>query len=122
VRRKTDFVCIFNAPMRVQSSAQKYISFAFSENMIGCRHPASTGGAYRDRHDTRGGQAVAALSRATNGFDAVGEIVWSWPPGAEAVRRRIPRRAGGNKPVPKESAYKPSNIAQGMPDDRLHLW
>jgi hypothetical protein len=31
-------------------------------------------------------------------------------------------RTGAIKPVPGESAYKPSNIAQGMPVDRLHLW
>jgi len=55
---------------------------------------------------------VAALSRATNGFDADGEVVWSWPPGAEAraMRSRIVanakthlRRAanGGNQAGPR---------------------
>jgi len=69
----------------------KYSTFSFSEFVFRWPHPASAGGAYRDRHDTWGGEAVAALSRATNGFDADGEVVWSWPPGAEAraMRSRI---------------------------------
>ena len=36
---------------------------------------------------------------------------------AHAMMFRITRTTGAIKPVPEESAYKPSNIAQGMPDD-----
>jgi len=57
--------------------------------------------------------------RADEHPDAHGEIVWSWRPGAGVQRNALARcrDTGAIKPVPEESAYKPSNIAQGMPDD-----
>jgi hypothetical protein len=45
--------------------------------------------------------------RWTNATDVDGEVVWSWPPGAEAVQRRLRVVQGARKPVPKESTYKP---------------
>ncbi len=58
-------------------------------------------------------------NRADEQSDAHGEVVWSWRPGAGAQRNALARcrDTGAIKPVPEESAYKPSNIAQGMPDD-----
>jgi hypothetical protein len=53
---------------------------------------------------------------------ADGEIVWSWPPGAEAQRNALARcrDTGAIQPVPGESAYKPLKpTAQGRPDVRL---
>src|SRR5690242_14484186 len=57
--------------------------------------------------------------RADEHPDAHGEIVWSWRPGAGVQRNALARcrDTGAIKPVPEESAYKPSNIVQGMPDD-----
>ncbi|WP_315729233.1 MULTISPECIES: hypothetical protein [unclassified Bradyrhizobium] len=51
-RRKADFACAFKLICPVQSAAQKYSDFHFSEIMISYLHPASIGGAYRDRHGT----------------------------------------------------------------------
>lgn len=51
-RPKADFACAFKLICPVQSAAQKYSDFHFSEIMISYLHPASIGGAYRDRHGT----------------------------------------------------------------------
>jgi hypothetical protein len=50
--RKTDFARAFNENARFKSFDEKYSAFSFSEFVFRSRHPASTGGAYRDRHDT----------------------------------------------------------------------
>jgi hypothetical protein len=61
----------------------KHFSFVFSEIVLVCRHPVSAGGACRDRHDARGGDAVAVRARSIliQGADervrADGEVVWS---------------------------------------------
>jgi hypothetical protein len=52
------------------------------------RRPVSARGAFRDRHDSRGGtrwtrHVAACVLRADERHGANGEIVWSWPPGAE---------------------------------------
>ncbi|WP_407156952.1 hypothetical protein [Bradyrhizobium sp. STM 3557] len=66
----------------------KYFYFFFSEFVIVYPYPASTRGAYRDRHDTRGGDAVDVKRRSahapTNDAFTDGEVVWSWHPGADA--------------------------------------
>jgi hypothetical protein len=51
----------------------------------------------------------SAHSRADEQRDTDGEVVWSWPPGAEAKFAALDERAamGARKPVPRESAYKP---------------
>jgi hypothetical protein len=41
-------------------------------------HPALSRGAYRDRHETWGGDAVDVEVPLTSGAEADGEIVWSW--------------------------------------------
>src|SRR5579864_3318040 len=46
--------------------------------------PASTRGALRDRHDTRGGMRWTLWARETNVAGAYGEGVWSWHPWAGA--------------------------------------
>ena len=55
--------------------------------MIVCAHPASTGGAYRDRHGRWEREAVdvrvlSALDARTKAFLTDGKGVWSWPPDA----------------------------------------
>jgi len=60
VRDGTNFVRRFKVESGVQIAAQKYFPFFFTEINALCRHPAPTRGAYRDRHDTRGGDAVDA--------------------------------------------------------------
>jgi len=46
------------------------------------RNPALSRGAYRDRHETWGGDAVDVEVPLTSGAEADGEIVWSWHPDA----------------------------------------
>jgi hypothetical protein len=41
------------------------------------RHPALSRGAYRDRHETWGGDAVDVEVPLTSGAEADGEIVWT---------------------------------------------
>src|SRR5262244_4518413 len=50
------------------------------------RHPDSKRGAFRGRHDTRGGMRWTPMYRATSDADADGEVVWSWRPDAGAKR------------------------------------
>ena len=83
LRQNRSFSFIFNVRLAVQSLPQKYFSFFFSETMLLSRHPASTRGAYRDRHDTRGRDAMAKRCRSV--LNARGrtasrgrEVVWSW--------------------------------------------
>src|SRR6185312_12769155 len=81
------------------------------------RIPPRWRGAFRPIVTTReAGSGGRGWRETTIAPETDGEIVWSWPPGAEAVRRRLVRRAcvdashhvvGAIKPVPKESAYKP---------------
>jgi hypothetical protein len=64
-------------------------SFVFSENVVLCSRPASARGAYRDRHDTRGGMrwprhVAACALHADERHGADGEVVWFWHPGADA--------------------------------------
>ena len=73
----------------VQPLAQKNFSFVFSEIMFLSSLSRLDQGAYRDRHDTRGGDAMDAafrsmFSHADERHGADGEIVWSWRPGAGA--------------------------------------
>jgi hypothetical protein len=61
VRQKAKFTHPPNAITPVQSCPEKYFDFVFSETMVSYTHPApSQRGVARDRHDTRGGDAVAA--------------------------------------------------------------
>ena len=82
------------------------------KSVVVSAHPASLRGAYRDRQDMRGGDAVAAglLALLRDDWRAVdGEIVWSWPPGAEVKPAALTsaRVTGAREPVPGESTYKP---------------
>jgi hypothetical protein len=66
-------------------------------------------GAYRDRHgrgvrDAVGVSGCSVLSRAGERSDAYGEIVWSWPLGAEVkLARSFDERVGdgGKKADPR---------------------
>jgi len=78
LRQKSNFASPINLIWLVQSFAQKYFSFVFSEIMIDCSHSAPTQGAYRDRHE-RGAECGGRGScRQTSGTNADGEAVWSW--------------------------------------------
>jgi hypothetical protein len=63
--------------------SQKNSSFAFSEVVLPSRSSRLVTRAYRDRHDTRGGDAVGVsmlqrdLIMPTNNLDAHGQVVWS---------------------------------------------
>jgi hypothetical protein len=109
LHKKLNLLSSFNEKVRFKPAAQKYIAFVFSENMVVCRHPASARGTFRPIVTIReAGMRWTRLGRETNGMDADSEIVWSWPPGAEAVREAFDAlRKGARKPVPKESTYKP---------------
>ena len=81
-------VCLrFHASWSVRRWTEK-ISFVFSEIMLSSCIPPHAEGRTR-RHDTlrRGAVDASMPSRAvcarTNGGGADGEVVWSWPPGAE---------------------------------------
>jgi len=94
----------------VKTSREKYSSSVFRKYVIVCAHPASTGGAYRDRHGRWEREAVdvgvlSALDARTKAFLTDGKGVWSWPPDAgvkpeddnlqvtEAIKARSPGRA-----------------------------
>jgi hypothetical protein len=74
----------FKSITPVQPSREKYSYFFFSEIVSILRRPASTRGAYRDRHDTRGGMRWTWLRRQTSGADTDGQVVWLWHPDADA--------------------------------------
>ncbi|MGJ5121052.1 hypothetical protein [Bradyrhizobium oligotrophicum] len=73
----------------VQSRREKFSCFALSEIVLSSRRPASARGAFRDRHDTRGGMrwalgAAAWLMPCGRTDPTHAETAWSWPPDAEA--------------------------------------
>ena len=51
----------------VKSVPEKYFAFTEIRNGVGFCHPASTGGAQRDRHEARGGTAVDASAPQDEG-------------------------------------------------------
>jgi len=84
LRLKTNFANLFNPITAVQTCAQKDFTFVISEVNVLSRHPASSKrGVARDRHETRGGVAVAvtALASVLDHADEQGgcgrEVVWS---------------------------------------------
>jgi hypothetical protein len=59
---------------------------------------------------------AARLVRADERDNAYGEIVWSWPPGAEAVRNAFHAfRRGQSSRSPRRARISVKTIAQGMP-------
>jgi hypothetical protein len=76
------FASHFNEILCVQPSAQKYFSSVFQKIMFLSAHPASLGGAARDRHGRWKQDAVdvkmfSALMRADESSFTDGEGVWS---------------------------------------------
>jgi hypothetical protein len=63
--------------IRVKPSREKYCSSVFQKNMIVSTYPASTGGAYRDRHGRGKRDAMDAVARTTRRAGAYGKNVWS---------------------------------------------
>jgi hypothetical protein len=60
----------------------------------------------------------------TGTLEAVGEIVWSWPPDAEVKLCETLRKAtGAIKPgTPGRVRISRKTIAQGMSDHSTYLW
>jgi len=85
---KTEFMSQIRLICPVQSRAQKYIAFVFSEFMHSSVHPVSPGGAESrssrtlDAGSDGHGLLQCVSHRRTAGVDA--EIVWSWHPDADA--------------------------------------
>jgi hypothetical protein len=75
-----------------QPTLLKLFPFFFSEIDVLSIDPASMRGAYRDRHETRGWDAVGVSMlpawslHVDEQHDAHGQVVWSWHPGADAPR------------------------------------
>ena len=101
---------------------RKYFTFAFSEIVIVCRHPASSKRGVRAIVTIRGVRgAVGASGRsvfnhADERIRCAREVVWSWSPGAEtkvAELGEFSGSTGARKPVPGESAYKPFSHRAG---------
>jgi hypothetical protein len=69
--------------IRVKPLARKYISSVYRKIMALIRHPVSMRGAYRDRHDARGGMWWTRARRQTNDAGADDKSVWSRSPDAE---------------------------------------
>ncbi|MET0220433.1 MAG: hypothetical protein ABW213_07245 [Tardiphaga sp.] len=113
MRQKKNYAKQLNRMHVVKSSFEKYSSFELSESVLCYRYPASSRGALRAIVTTR--EAGMRWPRrhqalfARRLMDADGEIVWSWPPGAEvgAARLRVVAETGAIKPVPGEITYKP---------------
>ena len=86
--------------------------------------PPALRGAYRDRHDTRGGMrwapgVVAWLVRADERLGAHVENVWSWHLDADATPAvtMIRRSRGQDSRSPGRVRIRRQSIAQGMPVD-----
>jgi len=78
LRERSKFVCPLKLIWGVQSLAQKYSSFVFTEIDVHSARSAPTQGAYRDRHERGAECGGRGLCRVTSGADADGEVVWSW--------------------------------------------
>ena len=81
MRENKKFACVFNPKIVVQPSREN-ISISFFQKMwFSVAIPPHRRGALRDRHDTRGGEAVAVMASGalaqTTGDVADGEVVWS---------------------------------------------
>jgi len=81
--------------------------FRISDFQYFAAHPASTQGAYRDRHDTRGGLRWTWRCCQTCGIDTDGEIVWSRRPDAGVKSR------AGCKGVLRDDGGKQALAHQG---------
>jgi hypothetical protein len=118
MRRNTKFGNVFKETDTVQPFLPKFFTFAFSEDMICVCIPPHRRGAYASSRYVEagsGGRDCCARRARAHGR----EIVWSWPPGAEAKSavRRARRRRGQQSRFPRRSRISVQTIAQGMPDD-----
>jgi hypothetical protein len=131
-RAKTHFASGFNAQgLERLALLNFYLSFLQKSWMM----PSSCleeRGVARNRHDTRGGDAVAAtvLASVILHADERGgcgrEVVWSWHSGANAKSAAMLeasfRRRGQSSRSPGRARISVKTAAQGMPVDRLNLW
>ena len=67
-----------------QFAMPKFFYFGKAEIVLSSRCPASTRGAYRDRHGRWKRDAVDAVVSRDERTEADGEGVWSWLPDAGA--------------------------------------
>ena len=105
-------------------------SFAFPEIVLCCAYPASFGrGVARDRHDTRGGDAMAAMEpqrvveRCADEPRCCGrKSVWSWRPEAGAQSGGDdPADVGGYQAGRARHKRKTPSRREGR-SSRLHPW
>jgi hypothetical protein len=124
-----NFLKQFKLIWAVQSFAQKYSSFVFPEIGV-CYAPSRLDcrGAYRDRHDTRGGLRWTRMCRSTNGIfcGRRSRVVLARPCRRQVGdgAQRIVVDDGGNKLVHRgeyEVSRKPLR-REGRCDHRLYLW
>ena len=127
-RVKTHFASRFNAQERAWPRSRE-VSVSFLQKSWMMPPPRLVErGVSRDRHDTRGGDAVAvtALAGVIIHADERGgcgrEVVWSWHSGANAksaaMLRASCRRRGQSSRSPRRARISVKTIAQGMLDDR----
>src|SRR6185312_3189750 len=123
-----NFLKQFKLIWAVQSFAQKYSSFVFPEIGV-CYAPSRLDcrGAYRDRHDTRGGLRWTRMCRSTNGIfcGRRSRVVLARPCRRQVGdgAQRIVVDDGGNKLVHRgeyEVSRKPLR-REGRCDHRLYL-
>src|SRR3569832_785588 len=95
----------FRRPVRAignfKALGRKYFAFVFSESVVCCLHPASSKRGVRVVTIRRGGLRWTCERRQTTGVRTDGEVVWSWRPGAGALRNAFTRcrRTGAREPV-----------------------
>jgi hypothetical protein len=109
VRLKTKFVSEFKADSAVQSRSEKYFASVFQKSMVGSRRPASTRGAFRERHEREAGCDGRGRRHKTCGADADGEVVWFWHPWAGVKFVEVISTSDGDNKAwsPGRARYKP---------------
>ena len=97
------FATRYEADSTVKTSAQKYFASFFQKHMIVCRRPVLMKRGVRVVTNVERGMRWTCWCRQTSDVVADGEVVWSWPPDAEAkfVRLRSARATGARKPGPR---------------------
>src|SRR6202012_2732304 len=104
VRQKSDFMNQFKLIWAVQPRYGKYSYSVFQKLVIYFAHPASTRGAYRDRHGRwkRDAMDAAARARRTRA-ERTAKPCGPGPPmlGSSCAKQMVRPTTGANKPVPR---------------------
>ena len=86
------FLQPFQPSSPVQSRTQKKSTSVLPKSVLSSLRPASTRGAFRDRHERGRWDAVAATGRETSASVADGEAGWFWRPFAGVKSATTPTR------------------------------